>query len=69
MIAVTRLDGSAVVVNADLIERIEPAPDTLLALTTGVTMRVRESAPEIIARIVAFRRQVSAMLPAVGVAE
>ena len=69
MIGLTRLDGSAVVVNADLIERIEPAPDTLLSLTTGVTMRVRETAPEIIERVVAFRRQVAGAVPVVGVAE
>ena len=60
MITLTRLDGSTVIVNADLIERIEPTPDTLVALTTGATMRVLESAPEIIARVVSFRRQLSA---------
>ena len=69
MIAVTRLDGSAVVVNADLIERIEQTPDTLLALTTGATMRVRESAPEIVERVVTFRRQLAGHVPAVEAGE
>jgi flagellar protein FlbD len=57
MIHVTRLDGTDVVVNADLIATIERTPDTVLALVTGARLMVRESVEELIDRVVAFRRR------------
>lgn len=57
MIHVTRLDGSDVVVNADLIATIERTPDTVLALVTGARLMVRESVDEVIDRVVAYRRR------------
>ena len=60
MIAITRLDGSAVLLNLDLIVSIEQTPDTLIALTTGDRVLVRERPEELVERIVAFRRQVAA---------
>jgi flagellar protein FlbD len=44
MIHLTRLNQVPVVVNADLIEHIETTPDTVIALTTGQKILVRESA-------------------------
>jgi flagellar protein FlbD len=35
MILLTRLNGSEVGVNADLIERVEATPDTVLSLIDG----------------------------------
>jgi flagellar protein FlbD len=57
MIHVTRLDGSDVVVNADLIATIERTPDTNLALVTGARLMVRETVEEIVDRVVSFRRR------------
>jgi flagellar protein FlbD len=57
MITVSRLDGTEFVVNADLIELIEMTPDTVLSLTTGHKLIVREPADEVIDRVVAFRRR------------
>jgi flagellar protein FlbD len=51
MITVTRLNGPAFVLNADLIERIEETPDTVIVLVDGTTYVVIESAEEIVARI------------------
>ncbi|TYP77648.1 flagellar FlbD family protein [Paenibacillus methanolicus] len=48
MIAVTRLNGSTIFVNALLIEVIEETPDTLLTLTTGKKFMVREKATDVI---------------------
>ena len=63
MIYLTRLSRSRVVVNSDLIQHIEGTPDTVISLTSGEKILVLESADEIIARIVAFRRLIFENLP------
>ncbi|NPV28211.1 MAG: flagellar FlbD family protein [Firmicutes bacterium] len=55
MIKVTRLNGEEFYVNSDLIEFIEKTPDTVLTLTTGRKIVVKEDIPEIIKRITVFR--------------
>ena len=60
MIHLTRLTPTALVVNSDLIEHIEPTPDTLLSLTTGQKFVVQESVDEVVRRVVAFRRSILA---------
>jgi len=64
MIRVTRLNGSALVVNAELIETIEACPDTVLSLATGNRLVVRERVDEVIARVVEYRRKVNSEKPA-----
>jgi flagellar protein FlbD len=64
MIAVTRLNHTPVILNSDLIEQVENTPDTVITLTTGHKMVVLESSDEIIRRVVAYRRSITA-LPAV----
>lgn len=56
MITVTRLDGSEVVVNAELLELVEATPDTHLTLTDGRKLIVKETPDEIVARVIAYRR-------------
>jgi flagellar protein FlbD len=63
MIHLTRLNQVPVVVNADLIEHIEMTPDTVIALTTGQKILVRESPDEIIEKVIRFRRSVLEGLP------
>jgi flagellar protein FlbD len=63
MIHLTRLNQAPLVVNADLIEHIEMTPDTVIALTNGQKILVRESADEIIERVIGFRRRVLEGLP------
>ena len=58
MIRLTRLNRAALVLNSDLIEHIDVTPDTVITLTTGQILRVRESADEVVERIVEFRRRV-----------
>ncbi|MER3452817.1 MAG: hypothetical protein C4344_03895 [Acidimicrobiia bacterium] len=58
MIWVTRLNGSEIVVNADLIEIVESTPDTVLTLVDGKKYVVHESAEEIIDRIRAYRASI-----------
>jgi len=66
MIRLTRLNSHALTINSDLIKFIENAPDTVLTLTNGEKVVVRESTDEVLQRIVAFRRSVLAGLVAVG---
>jgi flagellar protein FlbD len=58
MIAVTRLGGAEVVINADLIVTVEKTPDTVITLTTGDRIMVRESVEEVVARAAMFRHRV-----------
>jgi flagellar protein FlbD len=50
MIRVTRINDNELVINADLIEFVEAIPDTMISLTTGKKIIVRESPDEIIRR-------------------
>ena len=57
MIRLHRLDGKEFVVNADLIETVEATPDTVLSLTTGRKLVVRESVEEVIEKVLHFNRR------------
>lgn len=50
MIQVTRLNGAPVIINADLIKFVEATPDTLISLTTGEKIMVREPV-EVVTRL------------------
>lgn len=58
MIWLTRLNRLPLVLNSDLIEHIEVTPDTVITLTTGQILRVRETAEDVVRRIVEFRRRI-----------
>ena len=57
MIELTRLHGEPIVINADLIEFIEPTPDTMISTTTGKKFMVKESVEEVIGKVVEYRRR------------
>jgi len=48
MITVTRLNGTKITINALLIETVDEAADTIVALTTGNKIVVKEKASEIV---------------------
>ena len=56
MIAVTRLDGQRVFVNADLIETIEQTPDTIVTFTSGHKLLVRDLPAELAERVIEYKR-------------
>lgn len=58
MILLTRLNGPQMAVNADLIERAEATPDTVLTLVDGTKYLVAESVEEVIDRVRTFRASV-----------
>ncbi len=60
MIKVHRLNGAQVVLNAELIEFIEAAPDTVICLATGNRYVVREKVDEVLEKITDYRKKVYA---------
>lgn len=56
MIKVTRLNDSKLVLNAELIEFIEAIPDTIITLTTGQKIMVKESEEEVLKRVMDYKR-------------
>lgn len=58
MIQLTRLNHVPLIVNADLIEHVETTPDTVVALTTGHKFMVRESAEEVVDKVIQYRKAI-----------
>ena len=58
MIRVTRLNGSWLYVNAEIIRFVEATPDTVISLTDGVKIVVRETAQTIVNDVIAYRHQI-----------
>lgn len=69
MIQLQRLNGTDIGVNADLIERVESTPDTVLTLIDGTKYIVAERAEEVVARIIEFRARILAAAEAFSGAE
>lgn len=60
MIRLKRLNGSEIVVNAELIEWIESNPDTTITLATGSKIIVQDSADTVIQKVMEYRKELSA---------
>ncbi|MBI3762811.1 MAG: flagellar FlbD family protein [Chloroflexi bacterium] len=58
MIRVTRLNGSKLYVNADMIRFVEATPDTVISLVDDVKIVVRETPEAIVDDVVAYRQRV-----------
>jgi flagellar protein FlbD len=57
MIKLTRLDGEAFILNADLIKYVEARPDTYITLLAGDRIVVRESPDEVLRRALEYQRE------------
>ncbi len=70
MIELTRLNGSPMVLNSDLIKTAEASPDTMLTLINGEKLIVREEPGEVVERVLAYRSRllatVARRLPSLG---
>ena len=69
MIEVTRLNGSIYFINADMILTIEPTPDTVITLTNGEKLMVRETPDILIDRYITLKRRIACELPEVKAPE
>jgi flagellar protein FlbD len=58
MIELTRLNGSPLAINCDLIKYAEAAPDTVLTLVTGEKLVVLEPCTEVSQRTLNYRADV-----------
>ncbi len=57
MIDVTKLNEQKITINSDLIELIEEVPDTVITLTTGRKIFVKESRQTIKDLVKSYRRE------------
>jgi flagellar protein FlbD len=60
MIVLTRLSGSAFVLNADLIERLDSTPDTVVTLVDGKKYVVAEDLLQVVDEVRAWRGSIIA---------
>ena len=58
MIDVTRMNGKQFTLNSDLIETIEETPDTVLTLTTGKKIIVKESRQDVKNLVKLYRKEI-----------
>lgn len=59
MIKVTRLSGDPIYINSALIEFIEETPDTMVTLTTGKKLIIKEHVEEVIKSILEYHAKIS----------
>ena len=59
MIYVTRLDGSTLVVNADLIETVEHTADTVITLLDGKKLVVKTLVDDVVDRVIGYRQTIA----------
>ncbi|MCR4616619.1 MAG: flagellar FlbD family protein [Lachnospiraceae bacterium] len=60
MIEVTKINGTKILVNPDLIELAEETPDTVITLTTGRKIIVKESRQDIKNLVKSYRKDIYA---------
>ena len=65
MIELTRLKGDKFYLNCDKIEFIECTPDTVVSLSTGNKVVVRETPEQLLQAIKEYKTNLVAALPAV----
>ena len=58
MIEVTKMNGSKVLVNPDLMELVEETPDTVITFTTGRKIIVKESRQDIKNLVKSYRKDI-----------
>ena len=58
MIEITKLNGQKVLINPSLIEMVEETPDTVISLTTGRKIIVKESRQDIKNLVKSYRKDI-----------
>jgi flagellar protein FlbD len=56
MIALQRLNGTSFVLNVDLIETLEATPDTVITLTNGKKIMVRNGIDDVVRKVVKYKQ-------------
>ena len=60
MIELTRLNGTTILVNDQLIEVVEETPDTVISLVTGKKIIVKESRQDVKNLVKSYRKDIFA---------
>ncbi len=58
MIKLTKLNGKEFYINAELVQLIEETPDTVITFTNRERVMVKESADEVVKRVMEYARSV-----------
>lgn len=58
MIELTKFNDSKITVNAEIIESIEETPDTVITLTTGKKLIVKESRQDVVERVISYKKAI-----------
>ncbi|MBQ4057761.1 MAG: flagellar FlbD family protein [Lachnospiraceae bacterium] len=56
MIELTKFNDMKFTVNAEIIEFVEETPDTVISLTTGKKILVKESRQEVVDLVISYKR-------------
>jgi len=59
MIEVTRLNDTKIFINAEMIEKVEEAPDTIITLTSGSKLIVKESRQEVKNLVILYKKEIN----------
>ncbi|MCG8483984.1 MAG: flagellar FlbD family protein [Clostridia bacterium] len=62
MIQLTSLQGEKFFLSADLIERVEEIPDTMITLVNGKKLRVSEDADTVVDRYIEYKRKINGVM-------
>ncbi len=57
MIELTRMNGTKITLNAELIEIVEETPDTVITLTSGKKILVKESRQDIKNLVILYKKE------------
>jgi flagellar protein FlbD len=57
VVLITRLNGTIIYINAELIKSVEPTPDAVITLTNGERLVAKEPAEVVVARIIEYQRK------------
>lgn len=60
MVEVTKMNGEKILVNPQLFEIVEETPDTVITMTTGKKIIVKESRQEVKNLVKLYRKDISA---------
>jgi len=58
MIKVKKINGRDLIINAELIEFIEKTPDTIISMTTGKKIIVKDTPEELIKKVIEYRKEI-----------
>lgn len=58
MIEVTRINGKKIIVNAEKIETVEATPDTVITLSDGKKIIVKEGCQEVKNLVLSYKRDI-----------